>query len=129
MGHRQLAAFAHIMNLNLSTGSVPSAWKLSRISPIFKEGDTLNINNYRPISVIPTCMKFFEKLKKNIGVQGLELNWFSSYLNGRKQVTKIGEHYSSSTVVTSGVLQGSVLGPLPFTLYINDLANILPVDS
>ena len=50
------------MNLSLFTGSVPSAWKLSRVSPIFKEGDRQDINNYRPISVLPICMKIFEKL-------------------------------------------------------------------
>ena len=53
---------AHIMNLNLYTGSVPSVWKLSRISPIFKAGDHLDINNYRSISISPTCMKIYEKI-------------------------------------------------------------------
>ena len=39
IGCRQIAKpLAHIMNLSLFTGSVPSAWKLSRVSPIFKEG-------------------------------------------------------------------------------------------
>ena len=49
------------MNLSLTSGVVPSAWKLSRVSPIFKDGDRLDTNNYRPISVIPSCMKIFEK--------------------------------------------------------------------
>ena len=53
---------AHVMNLSLSTGSVPTAWKLSRISPLHKDGDYLAINNYRPISVLSACMKIFEKL-------------------------------------------------------------------
>ena len=51
----------NIMNLSLATGAVPTAWKVSRVSPIFKEGDPLDTSNYRPISVIPVCMKVFEK--------------------------------------------------------------------
>ena len=63
IGHVHLAKpLAYIMNLSLSTGIVPSAWKISRVSPIFKEGDPLDTSNYRPISVIPACMKIFEKV-------------------------------------------------------------------
>ena len=63
IGHVHLAKpVAYIMNLSLSTGIVPSAWKISRVSPIFKEGDPLDTSNYRPISVIPACMKIFEKV-------------------------------------------------------------------
>ena len=63
IGHVHLAKpLAYIMNLSLSTGIVPSARKISRVSPILKEGDPPDTSNYKPISVIPTCMKIFEKV-------------------------------------------------------------------
>ena len=63
VGYEQLAKpLAYIMNLSLATVAVPSAWKASRVSPIFKEGDPLDTSNYRPISVITACMKVFEKI-------------------------------------------------------------------
>ena len=63
VGYEHLAkSLAYIMNLSLATGAVPSAWKVSGVSPIFKEGDPLDTSNNRPISVIPVCMKVFEKI-------------------------------------------------------------------
>ena len=44
-------------------------------------------------------------------------------------MTQIGENYSSSTVVTPSMPRGFVLGPLLLILHINELANMLPIDS
>ena len=51
------------------------------------------------------------------GVSGKALNWFKSYLTGRSQRIKLGNCLSSRSDLSFGVPQGSVLGPLVFTLY------------
>ena len=57
------------------------------------------------------------------GFKGVSLNLFRDYLSDRTQVTVINNVNSETSFISCGVPQGSILGPLLFLLYINDLPN------
>src|ERR1043165_9610948 len=65
------------------------------------------------------------RLKNWFGISGPALNWFSTYLSPRTQSVYLNGNYSSSALLTCGVPQGSVLGPLLFTLYTTPLGTLL----
>lgn len=185
----------YLFNLSISTSEVPAMWKNARVTPIHKSGDPLDPNNYRPISIISTVAKIFEKVifkrlfkyvndfsvlsdmqsgfrpnystttaltkfvndvassldnnmptgaifidltkafdlvnhyllldkLHNIGLCKQSLFWFNSYLHFRRQSVAFNGCFSQYTVMENGVPQGSCLGPLLFSIFINDLPNV-----
>ena len=62
----------------------------------------------------------------NYGIRGNALNWFLSYLTNRVQCVSISRKCSNFLPISTGVPQGSILGPLLFIIYLNDLSRCTP---
>lgn len=182
----------YICNHSIKNSIFPDQWKEGKVAPLYKAGSKDDVNNYRPISILPILSKILEKhihdslmdflihfklLHKTqsgfrpnhscetallgminswleainsgtmIGVVMVDfkkafdlvdhkvllkkmkhyklsddaLSWFSSYLLNRKQKVSINNAMSEDAYILDGVPQGSILGPLLFIMFINDL--------
>lgn len=186
----------YIINNSLESGIFPDELKLAVVVPVYKKGDSSKYENYRPISMLSSFSKVFEKILSNhiikfmietgqlndcqhgyiktrstttavfqfinnilsaletgnipmgifldlskaydtidhniliqklhmYGIRGSTLQWLRSYLRDRKQRVKLIKNrdisYSKDLTINVGIPQGSVLGPILFILYINDI--------
>ena len=72
--------------------------------------------------------KLLSKLR-TFGIDGSLLDWFSSYLNGRQQRVVVNGSFLTWSIVKSGVPQGSILGPVLFLMFVNDMPDVLKSSS
>jgi hypothetical protein len=101
---------------------------LAMINMIDQISEEMDAGNYS-IGIFLDLSKAFDTIDHNIllqkleiyGIRGIALQWLSSYLANRSQCVVIGDTVSAPSTVKCGVPQGSVLGPLLFILYINDI--------
>ena len=191
-----LPALTHIINLSILSNKFPSSWKVSKVIPLYKKGDSLDPKNFRPVAMLSILSKIMEKvvfiqiieymesnklvhpfhhgfranhstataliemydswvetiergqyaaacfldlsaafdvvdhslLLDKLRLYGFtvsSLEWMSSYLCDRSQSVYVDGFLSNVLPIESGVPQGSILGPLLYTIFTNDLPEIL----
>ena len=90
-----------IINLSLETGVVPTEWKMAKVIPIFKSGSMAEIDNYRPISILPTLSKILEKMVHKRLMKHLEFNSINSIQFNPRKIWMLSNTILAKTSIAS----------------------------